>query len=530
MRKKLAAVLFLVAIVVLMINLTAGQPQLYSELCITREEMQEIIENRKAAQSSLFTKILFNEYELMIDTAGNRLFYSLIENDSSAYNPYVKCVSEIEDVKVAIVGSAITDEVIEKGEQYTLLIYTDTEYQYAGLAFTTLPLVSVDYDGEMGDYDIMHLRFKLFDNRQQATQRMTNAEGEIRIRGRYSRNFPKDGYRITFYENSVGENRRERDVSLLGMRQDGDWLLYAAYNDQDKVRNVFCSNLWKESCATNNVYGLDNGMEYKYVELFVKGQYWGLYALGYPVDSLQLQMKDGEYMYTKADPYLSELDIDYDAEGPVQGYEIDEMGINTVESWEPLKNYYKAMLYSEDETYAQLREMVDMGNCIDMFLFINMIQGVDHANLRGNNIIHNMYLTNKISPEDQSEIILYTPWDMDRTWGYGFDLEGYSVSVDQNVLMQTNIVYLLLEQGDEEMKEMVVQRYAELRDSTWSDGYLMHLLSLYQEQIFDSGAYARDSVRWPEGTYNDGSEKLGTFMGYVLGRMEYMDQFIEQYK
>ena len=278
------------------------------------------------------------------------------------------------------------------------------------------------------------------------------------------------------------------------------------------------------------MFGLNNGMEYKYVELFINNQYWGLYALGYPIDSLQMQLKTDEYIYAKTDPYLSELEIDYTSEGAVPGYEIDEFGVNMEESWEPLKRYYITMLQSDDKNYSELREMVDIGNSIDIFLFLNMIQGVDHANLRGNNIIHNIYITNKIKKDDMSQIMLYTPWDMDRTWGYGFGYEGYSVLPDQNVLMQTNIVYLLLEQDDEEMKEMLVQRYTELRESFWSDDYLLQLLASYEKQIFGSGAYVRDQIRWPEGVYNDNAANLDTFKMYVLDRMKYLDQFIEQYK
>jgi len=530
MKKKLASVLLIISVIMLIGNLVSGKGELYSELCITCEQEQEIIEGRSLSQTPLFTKILFNENELFSDITGNCMFYSLIEQDGNAYDPVVKCQSELKDVSIAIVGSVFTEEDIANGIEHTLLVYSDTEYQYVSLVCTTLPVLNINHEDVIGDYDTIPFEMKLFDNRKAATQRMTIAEGEIRIRGRYSRNYPKKGYRMTLYENSVGENRRERKVSLLGMRQDGDWLLYSAYNDLDKVRNVFSSNLWLESCGTNNEFGLSNGMEYRYVELFINNEYWGLYALGYPVDALQLQMKTGEYMYSKMDPYLSELNIDYMSEGAVAGYEVDELGVNTEESWEPLKRYYIAMLCGNDSNYSDLRKKADLGNSIDIFLFLNMIQGIDHANLRGSNIIHNLYMTNKINAEDMSETMIYTPWDMDRTWGYGFGFEGYSITPDQNVIMQTNIVYLLLEQGDEEMRQMLVQRYEKLRETYWSDAYLLQRLGRYEKQIFGSGAYKRDQARWPEGVYHDGEKNLNLFMTYVLDRMEYMDQFMDQYK
>ena len=105
------------------------------------------------------------------------------------------------------------------------------------------------------------------------------SDGNIHVRGRTAQTYPKKGYRISLIQESLGGNTRPNHVSLLGMRQDDDWLLYAAYNDQEKIRNVFSSNLWKYTCATDNAQGMDIGMEYRYLELFVNGEYWGLYAL-----------------------------------------------------------------------------------------------------------------------------------------------------------------------------------------------------------------------------------------------------------
>ena len=177
-----------------------------------------------------------------------------------------------------------------------------------------------------------------------------------------------------------------------------------------------------------------------------------------------------------------------------------------------------------------LREFSDMSNCMDIFLFLNLIQGIDHANLRGENITYNLYMTNKICDDGQSEIMLYTPWDMDRTWGNGFDDEIYNVSAEQNVIMQTNIVYLLLEQGDRRMQEELLQRYTQLREGAWSEEHIMESLSLYEQQIFDSGAYGRDKIRWPEGNYIAEENKLGIFKKYVAERLKFMDLFMSQYE
>lgn len=529
MKRKLSMLLIIVAIVVLAINLMKEKGNFYSELCVSEEKMQEIIENRELSKNVLCSRIMFNEYELMYDVCGNRYFYSLIEEESGSYNPYVEYEANTNNVKIAIVGEEINYNMVSDGREVVILFYTDEVYQISTIAFTTLPLLSINYEGEMEEEDTKNIKFKLFDNRVDSVRRVTNAIGEIHSRGGYSRTYPKKGYKLTLNTYSVGENQREWDISLLGMRQDGDWVLYAAYNDQEKIRNVFSTRLWKDSCATNNCCKVENGTEYRYVELFINGEYWGLYALGHRIDALQIQMAENEYMYEKENPMISEVDMNIEAEEGIEGYCIRELGKNTEESWEPLKKYYRAM-FEGDNNYSALKEISDVSNCIDIFLFLNLIQGIDHANLRGENIIYNMYMTNKRCNNNQSEHIMYTPWDMDRTWGNGFDDEIYNVSAQQNILMQTNIAYLLLEQGDKDMEEAVMKRYRELRESFWSEEYIMNLLDEYENQIYDSGAYRRDKIRWPEGNYLEEEKKLGVFKEYVKERLKYMDVFMSQYE
>ena len=172
---------------------------------------------------------------------------------------------------------------------FRLAAYNDSFYHEYALVCTTLPLMNIESDTQVGDEDVP-VHMTLFDNRKGAAQRLTQSDGDMHIRGGSTRTYPKKGYKLSLTKESLGNNVRLNKVSLLGMRQDDDWILYAAYNDPEKIRNVFSSVLWKNTCAMDNAFGIDNGMEYRYVELFLNGEYWGLYALGYPIDDLQLSI------------------------------------------------------------------------------------------------------------------------------------------------------------------------------------------------------------------------------------------------
>ena len=89
----------------------------------------------------------------------------------------------------------------------------------------------------------------------------------IEIRGQSSQMFPKKSYGVETRE-SDGENR---DVSLLGMPEENDWVLYAPYTDKSMLRNfitfymgsklsIYCSRM-------------------AYCEVIVNGDYRGVYIL-----------------------------------------------------------------------------------------------------------------------------------------------------------------------------------------------------------------------------------------------------------
>lgn len=94
-----------------------------------------------------------------------------------------------------------------------------------------------------------------------------NAIG-IETRGSSSQGFPQQSYSVETRDSSTGSKQK---VSLLGMPPESDWVLYAPYNDKTCMRNVLA-------------YDIANKMGHyasrtRFVELFLNGQYDGIYVL-----------------------------------------------------------------------------------------------------------------------------------------------------------------------------------------------------------------------------------------------------------
>ena len=177
----------------------------------------------------------------------------------------------------------------------------------------------------------------------------------------------------------------------------------------------------------------------------------------------------------------------------------------------------------------------DDKNVLDIWLFVKLIQGggqVNNTEFPGK--MRNMYLTVKKS--DTGSKIIYTPWDLDMSWGnltntYNPAVRNftcpYILSPDNNSYeLNVNPVSVLREK-DPEINRLIRERYNELRADKWSDRSIDHMLDGFEQDIYGSGAYDRDMKRWPDGNYQDQNLKLSLFRKYVHERLSSMDSLIE---
>lgn len=506
----------------------------FSKLCVSEETYQTLIAQRTETAEELILEMTFNDYQAVYDSIDKRFYYSLIEDDPAAYDPEIGYTSRDGNVKLAVKDMKISDEMIADNGGIECVAYDDTSYREYVIKCTTLPIVSIHFYEEPTDLDV-DITFELFDNREEAQKRELVSEGKMRIRGVTTASYEKKGYKVTLVENLKKEYPEENQQSVLGMRSDGDWMLYAGYNDQEKVRNVFSANLWYASCADNNIFGVKNGMEYRYVETFFNDHYMGLYAIGFPVDELQLELQNplendkvSEFMLKKM-RWAEDIENDENYENTLESYEFQwsESGNFTEENRQTLITYHSLLDHAAEEDNDALYDLVDIGNAIDVYLFFNLIQGVDNAH-EGDT--KNLYLTYKAY--DNQGRFLITPWDFDLSWGNEYNWAAsyatgqYTFGSDTNLIMDKNVVHVLMENNDESIKMLIAKRYKELRNLGWSEEAVMQMLDEYESQIFDSGAYEREANRWPHAHYIEKEEKLSLFKAYVKERLKVMDEYV----
>lgn len=531
MKKKKTIITVLIVVILFIIMafgtyliLDSQKIKTYSTLRIEDDKYNEII-NKKTQVGQNIEDLAFNGYPLLYDASSNMYYYSVLQEDGIGIDPTITYKTKF-GTKVAFKDIDINDELIHDNRHLEMLVYNSKEYYKAEIVCTSLPIINIISDTIPETKTDQVMTMTVFDNGNGVKERLQTSDGYIRIKGASTTNYPKRSFRINLREfDEEGNVVANSDRSFLGLRNDDDYMLYAGYNDQEKIRNVFSSNLWYESCADDNLAGVKNGMYYEYAELFFNNEYYGLYALGFPIDKKQLKLSGGENLYKKME-WGSEFEMNVDEDGPFADYELKTEGDNDTQAWRDLRDYYYTLINTDDN--QTLYDMVDINNSIDIYLFFSLIIGDD--NIDGYDL-KNLYMFTKYI--DGKMKMFYTPWDMDFSWGNQYykpeqnwtDTYGYAPDNLYRVMLQNPVQYLL-NYEDENIKSLIKERYNNLRENGWSNENVMKLIDYLGEDIYNSGAYLRDKNRWPDGTYLDDGVELTRFKEFVAARFKFFDSYV----
>ena len=139
-------------------------------------------------------------------------------------------------------------------------------------ASSDLPLVLLDADGAIPDEPKVMARMRVVDNgpgRRNAPGDSAAYDGWVGIerRGSSSARFPKKQYGVE----TRHADGRNRDVALLGLPRENDWVLHAPYSDKSLLRNALAYHLGR---ATGRY-----ASRWRFCELVLDGDYRGVYLL-----------------------------------------------------------------------------------------------------------------------------------------------------------------------------------------------------------------------------------------------------------
>lgn len=229
----------------------------------------------------------------------------------------------------------------------------------------------------------------------------TVSENSLRIRGRGNATwtYPKKPYKLKLDEKS----------SILGMKEDKNWVLLANYCDKTLLRTAIA---FKLSRLLNSPFTVED----RFVEVVLNGEYIGNYQLveGIKQGSNRVDIPKKGYLFEKDGYYLQEPNYFVTSMG--YGYSFknpDPEDDLTTEQWEYIKNYMdefetvlKSSTFSDPESgYARF---IDVPSFVKWFIFQNILANMDT----------NVYMTK--DDMGDSKVKMGPVWDFEWSIGIGW--------------------------------------------------------------------------------------------------------------
>ena len=399
-----------------------------------------------------------------------------------------------------------------------------------------MPELRISFEGELSrDMDYLN-----------GSMQLTNTDGSVvelparfRTRGATASNYTmKPSLNMKLCTADYAE---EADSSLLGLRSCSSLILDAMAIDRICMRNRVAFDIWND--FSRLPYDTDfegrNGTEGRFLELFINGQYYGIYCLSDRINRKLLNLKkvqekeDGSAVIRGVLYKNGTSDI-VDQREPCYSedstacviewfnaweltYPEDYAGL---QAWHPLQD---AFLNGTTKDYV--KKYFYLQNLADYHLLIMALSIADNWGNK-NRFLSIRNITKNIDDVDPTEAdrrrFVITPWDLDTSLGGNYDGRYYDGSytdwpLEVTFNNQPYPYYALC--NDEEYNAILKQRWIEGRQGAFSVDSICTKLERYRDLFVKSGAWQRMVE------YFDAQQYRPNYVSDLVREIEYIKEW-----
>lgn len=405
-------------------------------------------------------------------------------------------------------------ETVSDDLKYTRSYQVTQSNQTFTLYFTQLPIISITTDNEIIDEEKVAAQFTYADTEQT----LVSTVG-IEFRGGFSQTFPKKTFDLEFWEDETGAENK--DVQFGNMREDDDWILDALYNEPLRIRSHIAHKLWLDM---HELYYQDDepkaksGADVAFVEIFINGQYNGIYNLSEQVDRKQLQLEtfegtlEGELYKAVgwgASTFTNLPSYD-NAFREWGGHEIKYPRIDDYTNWEHLYNFTDFVINSDESDFEnEIWDRFHYDNYLDYFIFLNVLRALDNT---GKNIYIGKYKAD--------EPYFYVPWDLDACFGVFWDgtYDAYTEDILKNGFHER-----VIELNVDSYADTVSQKWFAFRENQLNSEHLKEQIENIYYNFKEHKIYEREELVYPNYDFEDSD--LNYILNWLDNRLTFLDTY-----
>ncbi len=408
------------------------------------------------------------------------------------------------------------DADLQKGKAYAVL-YKGKSYTFYR---TQLPIISLNTnDQEIVDDPKVSGKIQIFETGKPVFESLIGIE----IRGGVSQTYPKKSFSVELWEDEEGDASKSENI--LGLRNDDDWILDGLWNEPVRIRDTVSHTVWR-SIARHPFAAAEPEskieIEMVYCEVFLNGNYRGIYYIGEKIDRKQLRLKRRTETNLEGELYKGTSwgdGVTFDAlEGfsntsdKWSGYEAkypDDVGEL---DWTNLHELVGFVINSNKGRFnAEISNKMDIENLVDYFIFLNMIYATDN---RGKNLYTARY--------DSQSPYFFIPWDLDGT--FGTDWRGERTDVTDRILSNGLYDRLLLNDG---FKSELITRWNALKSKELGVSELQNLFQSSYTYLKENGVYEREELD-SELPQNYSDQEIDFIKDWIDRRHAFLDTYFNE--
>ena len=477
----------------------------------TAEEEHFIKDGKKEV---LKAQILYNGFPVVYEESSNTIYIS-----QNLYKDRWTGKLKASNGRLKIKEDEFVDkkaEALEKGHAFTLYWYDEEAYWKYNLVFTGMPMISLKTENfENESTEIWAGTVEVYDSYRTGME-YHKSDCTFNIRGGSTRSFPKKGYKVELINEKT---------SFEGMRKDDDWILNSLYDDAGLIHNMTSMKVWDEITEYNTVKG-DGGFNGEYAEVFINGEYNGVYLLSERIDEKELSLNKNDKLYKCRAMRIPQehnyTNKDTDDLRPIFLLKYPKEDIE--ENWEPLKEWVDCFLKLDVEEYEEAEKLLNLENALDYNIFCLLIGG-------GDNTRKNVFFTAQYQDNGTYKFVK-NPWDLNATWGNHWignaDSNNtlYEEDYYKNVRNWSGDISTLYFMNEARISEVLYERWKELRQNlVITEEKMDKILDEQFAYLYGSGAYLRNYSKWPHGHEYWKDEYI---YDYVEKRIAFLDKYFQE--
>ena len=391
----------------------------------------------------------------------------------------------------------------------TIIIYT--YIRNYPISSEDFPIINIVSEEEIKKDDYIDCTFEL--KGPDKSENIDPINAIIKIRGTYNAELPKKGYRIELSE----------PKSLLGMREDDDWMLFAMYSDLPRMQIKLAMDLYRTLLISNPTAILPDS---EYVFVYVNRELQGLYLLVEKNDRRLFGLADAQnniesslifqssYAHENFKIYLNE-EWEQDWPNEYDGiYIMDTIMLDLV-------NFISSTTEEEFfNTTDGIYTKFDKQNLIDFFIFNFFVLHDDFWD-------HNYFIVRNTNPNK----FFLVPWDFDRVFGQWLRRNSNPHTNHDDFLKQNNLLFYRLLNNDKFRFECK-NRWFELRETIWTENSILDMLSdLYDdiEEVLDIDTNLWYHNLWAEDWEEEIDKAIDHVFDWIPERLIFCDAYFTEF-